>query len=63
LFRLPLQAAAGVGYGEGRDFDEMYDHFRDGNAEEFGLLVKLFAGGAANWDTEVSKANASVGAK
>jgi uncharacterized protein YndB with AHSA1/START domain len=51
---------SGVGYGEGADFDAMYKHFTDGNAEEFGDLVKYLAGGPVDWKAELAGVTASV---
>jgi len=51
---------SGVGYGEGPDFDSMYAHFRDGNAEEFALLAKSFISGRVDWKAELGAAEASV---
>jgi uncharacterized protein YndB with AHSA1/START domain len=51
---------SGVGYGEGPDFDSMYAHFRDGNAEEFALLAKSFISGPVDWKAELGAAEASV---
>jgi uncharacterized protein YndB with AHSA1/START domain len=51
---------SGVGYGEGPDFDSMYDHFRSGNAEEFGSLAQSFVTGPVDWKAEAAKMNASV---
>jgi uncharacterized protein YndB with AHSA1/START domain len=51
---------SGVGYGEGADFDAMYKHFSDGNAEEFGDLVKYLASGPVDWKTELAGVAASV---
>jgi uncharacterized protein YndB with AHSA1/START domain len=51
---------SGIGYGEGPDFDSMYAHFRDGNAEEFGLLAKSFISGPVDWKAELGAAEASV---
>jgi uncharacterized protein YndB with AHSA1/START domain len=53
----------GVGYGEGPDFDSMYDHFRAGNAEEFNALAQSFVTGPVDWKAEVAKAQASVNAE
>lgn len=51
---------SGVGYGEGPDFDSMYAHFRDGNAEEFALLAKSFVSGPVDWKAELGATEASV---
>jgi len=51
---------SGVGYGDGPDFDSMYEHFRDGNAEEFALLAKSFASGPVNWNRTAAEADAAV---
>jgi uncharacterized protein YndB with AHSA1/START domain len=51
---------SGVGYGEGADFDAMYKHFSDGNAEEFGDLVKYLVSGPVDWKTELAGVTASV---
>jgi uncharacterized protein YndB with AHSA1/START domain len=51
---------SGVGYGEGPDFDSMYEHFRTGNAQEFALLAKSFVSGPVNWKAELAATKASV---
>jgi uncharacterized protein YndB with AHSA1/START domain len=51
---------SGVGYGEGPDFDSMYAHFRDGNAQEFELLAKSFVSGPVDWKAELGATEASV---
>jgi len=51
---------SGVGYGEGADFDAMYKHFSDGNAEEFGQLAKSFISGPVDWKAELGHVTASV---
>lgn len=51
---------SGVGYGEGPDFDAMYGHFRDGNAQEFALLAQRFAAGPVDWTRADDAAQASV---
>ncbi len=51
---------SGIGYGEGPDFDSMYAHFRDGNAEEFALLAKSFVSGPVDWKAELGATAASV---
>jgi len=51
---------SGVGYGEGGDFDSMYDHFRAGNAEDFDALAQSFVTGPVDWRAEAAKAEASV---
>ena len=51
---------SGVGYGEGADFDSMYRHFRDGNAEEFGLLERSFVSGPIDWKAEMGEVDNSV---
>jgi len=51
---------SGVGYGEGADFDAMYKHFSDGNAEEFADLVKYLVGGPVDWKAELGGVTASV---
>jgi hypothetical protein len=51
---------SGVGYGEGKDFDEMYAHFRDGNAEEFESLAQSFKTGPVDWKAEAEEMKASV---
>jgi uncharacterized protein YndB with AHSA1/START domain len=51
---------SGVGYGEGADFDAMYKHFSDGNAEEFGDLVKYLVSGPVDWKAELAGVTASV---
>jgi len=54
---------SGVGYGEGKDFDEMYEHFRSGNAEEFASLAHYFTSGPVDWKAMAAKMTASVGSK
>jgi uncharacterized protein YndB with AHSA1/START domain len=54
---------AQVGYGEGADYDDMYKHFRDGNAYALHTLAQSFITGPVDWAAEAAKANASVGAK
>jgi uncharacterized protein YndB with AHSA1/START domain len=51
---------SGVGYGEGPDFDTMYDHFRSGNAEEFAGLAQSFVSGPTDWKAEDDAMRASV---
>jgi uncharacterized protein YndB with AHSA1/START domain len=51
---------SGVGYGEGADFDSMYAHFRDGNAEEFDLLEKSFVTGPIDWKAAMGDVDNSV---
>lgn len=51
---------SGVGYGEGADFDSMYAHFRDGNAEEFEMLARSFVSGPVDWTKQAQSAQASV---
>jgi uncharacterized protein YndB with AHSA1/START domain len=51
---------SGVGYGEGADFDSMYEHFRAGNAEEFASLAQSFVTGPVDWKAEAAEMNASV---
>jgi len=51
---------SGVGYGEGADFDSMYAHFRDGNAEEFATLAQIFVSGPIDWKAEAEKMQAAV---
>ncbi|MBV8978530.1 MAG: SRPBCC domain-containing protein [Alphaproteobacteria bacterium] len=52
---------SGVGYGESPDFDTMYEHFASGNAEEFGLLLKLFEHGPVDWSKDLHRARDSAG--
>jgi uncharacterized protein YndB with AHSA1/START domain len=51
---------SGVGYGEGKDFDDMYAHFRAGNAEEFTALAESLRTGPVDWKRQAEKAEASV---
>ena len=51
---------SGVGYGEGKDFDSVYSHFRSGNAEEFDLLAKSLTKGPIDWKAEIGAAAASI---
>lgn len=54
---------SGVGYGEGADFDDMYAHFRSGNAEEFATLARYLTSGPVDWKAKAAKMTASVGGK
>jgi uncharacterized protein YndB with AHSA1/START domain len=54
---------AQVGYGEGAGYDDMYKHFRDGNAYALHTLAQSFITGPVDWAAQAAKANASVGAK
>jgi uncharacterized protein YndB with AHSA1/START domain len=54
---------SGVGYGEGADFDSMYDHFRSGNMEEFASLAAYLGGKRADWGLDAKKMTDSVGQK
>ena len=54
---------SGVGYGEGADFDAMYAHFREGNAEEFASLAQYLEKGPVDWKAVAAKMTASVGDK
>jgi uncharacterized protein YndB with AHSA1/START domain len=49
-----------VGYGEGAGYDSMYQHFRDGNAEELESLAQSFLGNPVDWKAEAAKMDASV---
>jgi uncharacterized protein YndB with AHSA1/START domain len=49
-----------VGYGEGAGYDEMYKHFRDGNAEELASLADSFTKGPVDWKAEAAAMDASV---
>jgi len=51
---------SGVGYGEGKDFDAMYEHFRSGNAEEFASLASALAGQPVDWKAEAAKMEVAV---
>lgn len=51
---------SGVGYGEGADFDTMYAHFRDGNAEEFAALADALAGHPIDWKAMAAQMQAAV---
>ncbi len=51
---------SGVGYGEGPDFDSMYEHFRRGNAEEFAALAQSFVTGPVDWKAEAAKMQKAV---
>jgi uncharacterized protein YndB with AHSA1/START domain len=51
---------SGVGYGESADFDSMYEHFRSGNAEEFGDLARSFVTGPVDWTAEAAQMKAAV---
>jgi uncharacterized protein YndB with AHSA1/START domain len=54
---------SGVGYRDGKDFDEMYAHFRSGNAEEFTALATYLTKGPVDWRAAAAAATASVGEK
>jgi uncharacterized protein YndB with AHSA1/START domain len=54
---------SGVGYGQGADFDSMYEHFRAGNAEVFAALADYLAGKRVDWSVGAKKATDSVGQK
>ena len=54
---------SGVGYREGKDFDEMYEHFRSGNAEEFTALATYLTKGPVDWKAQAAVATASVNDK
>lgn len=54
---------AQVGYGEGAGYDDMYTHFRAGNAYALHTLAQSFITGPVDWAAEAAKANATVGAK
>ncbi|MEI9887872.1 MAG: hypothetical protein WDN08_15490 [Rhizomicrobium sp.] len=54
---------AGVGYGEGAGFDEMYAHFRAGNAEELDSLATYLTKGPVDWKAMAAAMTASVGQK
>lgn len=54
---------SGVGYREGKDFDEMYAHFRSGNEEEFTALGTYLTKGPVDWKSQADAATASVNAK
>jgi uncharacterized protein YndB with AHSA1/START domain len=49
-----------VGYGDGAEYDSMYTHFRDGNAEELESLAQSFLGNPVDWEVEAAKMDASV---
>ena len=49
-----------VGYGEGKDFDSVYSHFRSGNAEEFDLLEKSLTKGPIDWKAEMGAAATAI---
>jgi len=49
-----------VGYGEGKEFDSVYSHFRSGNAEEFDLLEKSLTKGPIDWKAEIGAAATSI---
>lgn len=51
---------SGVGYGEGKDFDSVYSHFRSGNAEEFDLLERSLTMGPIDWKAEIGAADTSI---
>jgi uncharacterized protein YndB with AHSA1/START domain len=51
---------SGVGYGEGKDFDSVYAHFRSGNTEEFDLLAKSLVNGPIDWKVETGAVGASI---
>jgi len=49
-----------IGYGEGKEFDSVYTHFRSGNAEEFALLEKSLTKGPIDWKAEFAEAAAPM---
>lgn len=51
---------AGVGYGNGKDFDSVYSHFLSGNAEEFDMLEKSLTKGPIDWKAEMGAVDASA---
>lgn len=51
---------SGVGYLEGKDFDDMYEHFRSGNAEELATLAQSFVSGPVDWTRQAPQAEAAV---
>ena len=51
---------AQVGYGDGPGYETMYDHFRDGNAEELRTLAQSFTSGPVDWKAEAAAMQASV---
>lgn len=54
---------AQVGYGSGAGYDDMYAHFRDGNAYALQTLAQSFVNGPVDWSEQARKMNDSVGAK
>ena len=53
-------AIAGVGYGEGEDYDAVYDFFDQGNAWTFAQLQKYFQEGPIDWQQKRGEALESV---
>jgi uncharacterized protein YndB with AHSA1/START domain len=51
---------AQVGYGEGAGYDDMYRHFRDGNAYALQTLAKSFTDGPVDWKAEAEAMTASA---
>ncbi len=54
---------AGVGYGEGAGFDEMYTHFSAGNAEELASLAAYLTKGPVDWKAMAAAMTTAVGQK
>jgi uncharacterized protein YndB with AHSA1/START domain len=51
---------SGVGYGEGKGYDDMYGHFQGGNREEFMSLIAMFRSGPIDWKAQAARIEASV---
>ena len=51
---------AQIGYGDGPGYASMYQHFRDGNAEELQSLAQSFLTGPVDWKAEAAAMTASV---
>jgi uncharacterized protein YndB with AHSA1/START domain len=51
---------AQIGYGDGPGYASMYQHFRDGNAEELQSLAQSFVTGPVDWKAEAAAMEAAV---
>jgi len=49
-----------VGYDDSAASQNVYKHFRSGNAEEFELLAKSLTTGPVDWKAEIGEAQASI---
>ena len=51
---------SGVGYGEGKGYDDMYGHFQGGNREDVMSLIAMFRSGPIDWKAQAARIEASV---